>query len=298
MASANCEHAPLVSVVIVAYNQQDFIAEAIQSAVDQDYPNLEVVVADDASTDDTPAIIAEFQVRFPKRVVPVLNTVNGGITANCNSALRACRGKYIAFMGGDDVLLAGKIAAQVAWMEADPERVMCGHQVEVFYHDGSPSHPLMKSLPEGTGAEHILRHGTYGAVSVMVRAAALPPYGFEPKLKMVSDYMLYVEILAKGGSFGAVPGTLARYRKHSANVTNRVEKLAGDLATYFDLIEQRYPQYAALARRGRVRNLLYDVGVSLLRQGRKAEARTNFLAAIRSEPTFFRAWIRAAQTFV
>jgi glycosyltransferase involved in cell wall biosynthesis len=287
---------PLVSVWVISYNQEAYIEEALQSALDQNYPNLEVVVSDDASTDATPALIAAMAQRHPGKLVPILNAVNGGITANSNIALRQCRGKYIAFMGGDDVLLPGKIAAQVAWMEADADRALCGHQVEVFYEDGTQSHPLTRHLPEGRGAEHVLCSDTFGATAVMVRADRLPAYGFDERLPSVSDYMLYIDVLAQGGTYGFVPGTLARYRKHSSNITNNLAKLTGDLSTYFDIVDERYPQFARLTRRGRVRRTMYDLGVFYLRGGRKADARREFLRAIRSEPTFLKAWIRLGQT--
>lgn len=287
--------APLVSVWVISYNQEAYIEEALRSALDQDYPNLEVVVSDDASTDRTPAIIAALAQENPGRLVPLLNTVNRGITANSNVALRHCRGKYIAFMGGDDVLLPGKIAAQVAWMEADADRVLCGHQVEVFYEDGAASHPLNRHLPAGQGAEHVLRDGSFGATSVMVRADRLPAHGFDERLPSVSDYMLYIDMLADGGTFGFVPGTLARYRKHSANVTGNLEKLMGDLTRYFDIVDERHPHLARLTRRGRVRQTMYDLGVFYLKRDRKREARREFLRAVRAEPSFLKAWIRLGQ---
>lgn len=288
---------PLVSIWVIAYNQEGYIAEALQSALDQDYPNLQIVVSDDASTDRTPAIIADMAKRHPDHIVPILNVVNRGITANSNIALRRCEGVYIAFMGGDDVLLPGKISAQVGWLEASPNRVLCGHQVEVFYEDGSMSHPLTRHLPEGQGPEHVLRDGSFGATSVMVRADRLPTNGFDERLPSVSDYMLYIDILASGGEFGFVPGTLARYRKHNANVTSNPEKLMSDLSTYFDIVDERYPHLAHLAQRGRVRQTMYDLGVFYLAEGRKRDARREFFRAMKAEPAFLKAWVRLAQTF-
>ncbi len=294
----NASGVPLVSIWVISYNQESYIEEALRSALDQDYPNLEVVVSDDGSTDRTAAIIDTVAQRYPDRVVSILNKVNRGITANSNIALRRCTGKYIAFMGGDDVLMPGKIAAQVAWMEADPERVLCGHQVEVFYEDGSPSPPLTSRVPVGGGPEQVRRAYTFGATSVMVRTDRLPTHGFDERLPSVSDHMLYIDMLASGGKFGFVPGTYARYRQHSTNVTRDFSKLVGDLRTYFDIVDKRHPQLVRLTRRGRVRRTMYDLGVFHLRQGRRAEARREFLRAIRAEPTFMKAWIRLGQALV
>src|SRR4051812_44955101 len=121
---------PKVSIHMISYNQRQFLPEAIESAVTQNYPNLEVVVADDASTDGSTEILLDYSQKYPGKVIAVLGEKNVGITGNSNRALARCSGELIAIMGSDDVLLPGKISAQVAWFEQDPRRVLCGHQVE------------------------------------------------------------------------------------------------------------------------------------------------------------------------
>src|SRR5438128_463489 len=88
---------PLVSVIVPTYNQLDFIAEALDSVLEQDYENLQIVVGDDGSTDGTVEIIRQFAKRYPRRLIPLDGLPHLGITANCNRCLRACNGKYIAF---------------------------------------------------------------------------------------------------------------------------------------------------------------------------------------------------------
>lgn len=288
---------PKVSVHIISYNQADFIAEAISSAVEQDYANLEVVVSDDASTDSTPDIIREFANRYPGRVKPVINPVNLGITGNSNAGLAACTGDLIAFMGGDDVLVPGKIAAQVAWFREGSARVLCAHQVEVFYDDQArPAYPLSRHMISGKGAEEMIRHQPFGATSVMIRSDALPPWGFREELQVVSDIMLWIDILASGGEYGFVEGTYARYRKHDANVTNDPFRHLDEVRRTLALTRRDYPQYAAAVRYAEVRRLLYDPGVAMLAAGRLKEARALFRGTIRAEPTFVKAWVRLAQS--
>jgi glycosyltransferase involved in cell wall biosynthesis len=288
-----------VSIHIIAYNQKHFIREAIESALAQDYPAVEVVVADDASTDGTAEIIAEYERAHPGRVVAVLNRVNRGITANSNSGLRACSGTYIAFLGGDDVLLPGKISAQVAWFAAHPNGVLCGHQVEVFHDDDSVApYPLSRQLLRGTGADAIIRHQPFGALSVMVRADRIPPHGFDEALPVVSDQLLWTEVVRDDGEFGFVEGTWSRYRRHGANVTRDPFANLGDVESTLGIVAQRYPQFRGAVRYAVTRRLLYDVGVALMDAGRKSEARRKFWEAIRREPWFAKAWIRLAQTLV
>jgi glycosyltransferase involved in cell wall biosynthesis len=288
---------PKISVHIIAYNQKDYIREAIDSALAQDYPNLEVVVADDASSDGTAEIIADYARQHPGRVIAALSPKNLGITRNSNVGLRACSGEYIAFMGGDDVLLPGKISAQTAWFADRPNRVLCGHQVEVFYQDDSrPPYPLSRYLIAGTGAEAIIKHNPFGATAVMVRASRIPPHGFDETLPVVSDQMMWVDVLREDGEFGFVPGTYARYRKHDTNVTNDPLRHLGDVERYLRNVAERHPTFAPTVAWATTRRLYYDVGIAMMAVGRKPEARRKFIAAIRREPWFAKAWVRLAQS--
>src|SRR5260221_6535487 len=117
------ESLPLVSVMVPAYQHEAFIAECLDSIVSQDYPAVEVVVSDDASRDRTPDILREYAARYPQ-VTAILNETNVGVSANCNRSLERCSGTYVALFAGDDVMLPGKLRAQVDFMEAHPECVI------------------------------------------------------------------------------------------------------------------------------------------------------------------------------
>ena len=291
--------APRISIHIITYNQKDFIREAVDSALAQDYPNLEVVVSDDASTDGTADIVAAYAEANPGKVVPVLNAVNRGITGNSNAGLRRCGGEFIAFMGGDDLLLPGKIRVQADWFAQSPTRVLCGHQVEVFYQDGSrPPHPLSRRLLAGKGAEPFIRHNPFGATAVMVRASRIPPYGFDESLPIMSDQTLWADVLRDDGEFGFVDGVFARYRRHGDNITRDPLHHLDEVERHLTIVAARYPQFAAAARWAATRRLYYDVGIALAASGRKPEARHKFVGALRREPWFAKAWVRLAQTFL
>ena len=216
---------PLVSVMIISYNQEHFIREAVESALLQAYDNLEVVVSDDASKDATPAILKELAQRYPQRLRLILNPVNHGITANSNIGLQHCSGEFIAFMGGDDLLLPGKIEAQMAWFAEDERRVLCGHDVEwVDARGGLLNMRTSDRIPlrAGFGASGFIRYGSlYAATSVMVRRSRIPAYGFHPALPVVSDWKLWLDVIEKDGAYGFVPGIHAHYRRHDNNITLR-----------------------------------------------------------------------------
>lgn len=278
--------APTVSVMLPTYNQVEYVEEAVRSAAEQDYPNVQIVVADDGSTDGTDAVVLDLAKRFPGRVVPIVGEGHVGISLNCNRALARCSGEFVAFHAGDDVFLPGKLRAQVDWFAADARRVLCGHDVEAF--DSATGDTMYRMaditpLSSGVGAGPFLRRGVlFGGVSVMVRRSALPPGPYDMRLTYSSDWLLWIECLAAGGHFGYVKGVYARYRRHPRNVTRGSAMTVGreDQFVSLGLVEARYP---ALLRHCRAaRAMLYrTAGIAALRDGDTRAARHYFSAALR-----------------
>lgn len=275
---------PRVSLGIITYNQVDFVAEALVAALEQDYDNLEVVVADDCSTDGTADVIREYARRYPARLVPVLGDRRLGITGNSNRCLRACTGKYMAGQGGDDLVLPGKVSRQVEWLEADASRVLCGHDVELF--ETSTGKAICRwsdqiRMRRGRGADAVLRYlSLYPAMSVMVRASALPAYGHDERLPIVSDWKLWIDCLASGGAFGYIEGVYARYRRHGRNITDLAhdQRLAEALLT-LDLVEAEHPHLRQSCRFARAR-MCCARAASELARGRNDLARASLYEAL------------------
>ena len=103
------ENSPVVSILILTYNSSEFIRESLDSVIAQEYLNLQIIVSDDASSDGTQDILHEYLSNNPKIFTVNLNEKNIGITRNANIALSLCRGSFVAFHAGDDVMLPGKI---------------------------------------------------------------------------------------------------------------------------------------------------------------------------------------------
>ena len=108
MAGTRCEgggkeNRPLVSLIIPCYNAKAYLAQALASAEDQSYPNLEIICVDDGSTDGTPELLSRFQSRS-RREVKVIPQENRGVSAARNAGIRAASGTYLAFLDADDRL--------------------------------------------------------------------------------------------------------------------------------------------------------------------------------------------------
>jgi glycosyltransferase involved in cell wall biosynthesis len=107
---------PLISVVIPCYQQAQFLAEAVQSALDPNYPTKEVVVVNDGSPDDTREVAA----RFGERIVYV-EQANKGLSGARNAGIRAAHGEYVALLDSDDICLPGRLATQAAILQERPD---------------------------------------------------------------------------------------------------------------------------------------------------------------------------------
>lgn len=110
-----------IAVVIITYNQREYVGEAIDSALKQTHEPKQVIVADDGSDDGTPEMIEEYAVKYPDTVFPVLNKENRGIPANFNSGLREVSADAVTFLAGDDRFRTGKLEHEADVITSNPE---------------------------------------------------------------------------------------------------------------------------------------------------------------------------------
>jgi glycosyltransferase involved in cell wall biosynthesis len=288
---------PKVSMVILSYNQEAYISDAIASALSQSYGNLEIIVSDDGSNDETPRLIAEWAERFPDRIIAILNRNNSGISKNCNAALARCTGEFIAFMGADDILLPRKTREQVLWFQRNPDAVLCGHRVDVNMN-GFVTTPdaSYTNYGSGFGPKQFIKKGMQlHGISLMVRASAIPSHGYDESIPMASDLMFCIDVLASGGGYGFVDETLMVYRIHPANISKRSDTMTNDLALTFRAVATRYPEFKRLCQSSITRHVYYFGGVRKLAAKNAAGAIGDFRRAIARNPLFLKAWVRLLQ---
>lgn len=240
---------PLVSIAIITYNQKEFLKECIESCLAQDYPNLEIVVADDGSTDGTHELLRDYDMHHPGKFVLRLSKENQGITKNSNVAHFACTGKYIAWIGGDDLMLPGKISKQVEFMEKNPDCTICYHDMDVF--DSETGRTLYsfseKNKPREGTVSVIIKYGVFnGACSTMVRSSSVPRQGYNELLPVASDWCYWIDTLVKGGEIRFIPEILARYRRHPRNATSIKDKIGQNSLDHLNTcnyVIAEYPEY-------------------------------------------------------
>ena len=285
---------PKVSVLIPSYNQERVIEQTVLSALTQDYDNLEVVVSDDASLDRTPQLLRELQGQYPERLKVFLHQNNLGVTRNHTRGLLECRGDFIAFQDGDDLFLPGKIKKQVRFMLEHPECTICSHDVDVFDSETGKTLYLWSQRfgrREGRIRE-LVRYGNYlSSVSVMVRRSHLPEYGYDDRIRIGSDWLLWLEVLARGkGRICYLNEVLARYRRHADNLTNVSGWKYEDQLITLALVDTKWPGllFPARLRRSEIQ---FMVGMSALSQKRFKDASKYFLESFVLGFPFF-PWLR------
>jgi glycosyltransferase involved in cell wall biosynthesis len=287
---------PRVSVLIPAYNRADFLAEAIKSALNQTFRDLEVVAVDDGSTDDTPHVIHGIQ----DSRVHYLYQENRGVSAALNTAWRSAQGEYLAMLGSDDVWLPGLLEELVPPLDSDPGLGLVYARAGGMDVRGRPL-PQILGAPEkfpGEALKSIL-YGDFvcGIAAVFRRVSLERVGGFNETMTGNEDWDLWIR-LAELYRFAFHDKILARFRMHPQSLTGgRSDAYTLIVLDRVRLIENYYARAAvpeealavmSLARR----NVYMDVTIRLLSIGRWRAALTFFFRSIRAAPNPFSATLR------
>lgn len=206
---------PLLSVLVVTYNHEKFLEQCLKSALSQqiNFP-IEIVVGEDCSTDRTREIVKHFELAHPEVVKPLYHPVNVGMMPNFHSCLTACKGKYIAFLDGDDYWTDNnKLEKQVNFLEDNPDYVICAHNVDILKND-TLELPLNVFDKAKTFTINDLARGNFlYTASVVFRAKQIDQYPAWFYDSPAGDYVLHM-LNAKKGKILYLPDTMAVYRTH------------------------------------------------------------------------------------
>ncbi len=174
---------PRISVVIPCYNVAPLVEQSIRSALNQSHPPAEIILVDDGSKDDTPAVIQRFidahDQRLPTRIV-LIRQKNAGVSRARNVGIVKAGGDFIAFLDGDDLFMPSKLEKQLALLEAHPEAcgVFCGLFQFMDDLDDMERAPIQNVAPD-PDVRHILLHQTVVVSTVMVRRTMLHELHFD-----------------------------------------------------------------------------------------------------------------------
>lgn len=212
---------PLVSIIISTYNRSRLLPEAIESVLAQTYPSVELIVVDDGSTDDTPAVAARYGSR-----IHYIRQKNAGVSIARNRGFSASQGEFVGFLDDDDVYFKDKVALQVAALLEHPESPAANCN---FYHmmqDGA-LHSHNGIIP-ARDTHHTLLLGNFIWMSgpLMRREALLAAGLFAPEMSLAADLDMWLR-LSRLNDFVTIQKPLGAYRIQ-----------AGSMVTKADLAEQ------------------------------------------------------------
>ncbi|WP_164682612.1 glycosyltransferase family 2 protein [Cyclonatronum proteinivorum] len=207
---------PQVTVITAVFNAEAFVAQTVQSVLDQAFGDFEYLIVDDASTDSTPDIIQGF-AENDNRIHVFRNTRNLGVAASRNRALAQAKGKYIAFLDGDDIWYPDFLREMLLFMEDGGFAFGCASHKRV----DEKLIPLRKPfiVPEAITRKELLRTCSVPLLTTMLRRDAFDEIRF-PLLPVNNDYGLWLKLIRSCGTIYGNPKVLAVYRMRKGSVSS------------------------------------------------------------------------------
>ena len=273
----------LVSVIIPAYNAAAWVRRAIDSALAQTYPQQEILVVNDGSTDTTAEVLAGYEA-----AIRVLTQPNGGLSSARNLGISEARGEFLAFLDADDYWLPEKLARQVACLQQDLSLGFCSTRTQVVSPDGEPlgtwDCPRMESTLLRT---LFLRHASIpgSGSGVMARSHLFERAGvFDTRLRSLEDIDMWMR-LAVLGDYACVNDLLTVIVKSPSSMSGNLDVMRQSA------IQVMNKNRGLLPRADRSRfwqaayaGMLIDYAKWELRAGRRLDAIVHLLEAFARAP--------------
>lgn len=245
---APCHNAidtPLVTVIIASYNHAPYIEQSINSVINQTYKNIELLVVDDGSKDESPAILKRLQEQhgFDLRF-----QANKGLARTLNEAIERAQGSLIVPFGSDDIMMPQRIATQAAYMNGKPEVGICSANIETIDQNGQvmgAREQRNRNLPfRRLDFDDLFLDRKPGpmAATLMLRREALEKVGgFDDSIRLED---VYIELaIARAGYYIDVLGeVLAQYRDHPSNTFKNGRFMVDNVLRTYEVFRD-HPDY-------------------------------------------------------
>lgn len=232
---------PLVTIAISCYNHDNYIGASILSALQQSYDNIELLIFDDGSKDDSVAVINKLQQEHNFHFDAQTNM---GLNNTLNKALEMAKGKYFVPFGSDDIMLLDRIEKQVAYMEANPSISICaGNILKIDEH--SQICKKQKFVPahrQNFDKIYTSRGSAAPAPTLFFRTdLARKAGGFHPDIAL-EDLYIKLKITQEFGDLGVINDLLAYYRTHPNNTYKNFDYMIKNVLNTYEKF-QDHPQY-------------------------------------------------------
>ncbi len=276
--------AQTVSVVIPCYNRADYIAETVESVLNQTYQNIELIIVDDGCTDNSREILEQYKDHITILEHP--GRVNKGQSAAINLGLSHATGNYIAILDSDDLFKPEKIAAQVRYLEDNPNVGTVYANGMNITAEGKPTYML---YPEGDkaiiGPEPVLEHCAFNLPSnALVRKSVFVHAGFfDETLRTAQDHDMAIRI-AEVAPVGYINQCLWSYRRHGNSIskTRTMERWQNGFKI-LEAARQRYP-YSQTTIKRRLAVLHFRLGQCRFQEKKYLAGLINFIKSAVYDP--------------
>lgn len=203
---------PKVSIVIPVYNGENYIKQAIDSALNQTYNNIEIIVVNDGSTDNTEKIVLEYgnKLKYYKKE-------NGGVSTALNLGIEKMAGDYFSWLSHDDLYEKNKISMQIDEIRNYDQKVILFSNYLVVDANGTTKNTIRLNHNELIKhQEKAVLNGMINGITLLIPKEAFMDCGnFKPELKCTQDYDLWFRMLLKGYHFCHMDSVLTKTREHS-----------------------------------------------------------------------------------
>jgi len=210
-----------VSVLMAVYNGEEYLPTAIDSILAQTFPNFELVIVEDGSTDSTPTILARYAAQDARiKIVP--NAQNIGLTRSLNRGLAACSGELIARQDADDVSLPYRLVEQVEYMDAHPQTALLSGDIEIIDPNGTPIYTRHHAAAPAVIRWRMLFYNAVGGHSQVMfrREDARALGGYAENRRYSQDYDLWLRLMERG-EVVILPRVWLQFRHHTASISNQ-----------------------------------------------------------------------------
>lgn len=223
----NIKSTPLVSVVVITYNSSKYVLETLESIKSQTYVNIELVVSDDCSRDETITLVQDWLDTHRSRFTDcklLVAAQNKGIPGNCNQGLQAASGEWVKYIAGDDYLLPGCIST---FINAVQQNSRCSCFVSDMYviHNGVIN-TIYQVLPyhfpanAGIQLDNFIRYKSIPGPALFFKRETLTTIGgFDERYPGLEDYPLYIRLTLAGYWFHVINKPTVIYRIHGESIT-------------------------------------------------------------------------------
>lgn len=237
----------LVSVIMPLFNHERFVAEAIESVLNQSLSDFELIIIEDCSRDRSRDIIKNYRAK-DNRIKTVLHNENKGIAKTMNDGLDIANGKFIAFLDSDDVWDRKKLEKQIKVLEKK-ENLIVWTEGEVINENSAPigqtfteRHNATKKKKNGNIFNELLHGNCIFKSSLILKKKNIGNLRFNERLKILDDYQFEVA-LSKDYNYYFIDEPLSKYRIHSNNITLDRKTVMNDLIMLRTYFLKKYDKY-------------------------------------------------------